>query len=165
MPRVWRTGINTVSSDGEIWKPHVTVAAICEEDGRFLLVREEVDGKVVLNQPAGHLDPGESLQQAVVRETLEETAYHFQPQHVTGIYRFVANESTAQTYLRFAFSGTTGERQDLPLDEGIIAAEWLTLEQLEQNRQYLRTPMVMQCILDYLHKPAYRLQLFSPDFL
>lgn len=165
MHRGWRSGISTVSNDDEVWKPHVTVAAICERDGRFLLVREEVDGRVVLNQPAGHLDPGESLQQAVIRETLEETAYDFKPQRLTGIYRYAPDTSSSQCFLRFAFSGITGQRLDRALDKGIIDVEWMKLEEIEQNQHLLRTPMVMQCILDYLQKPAYPLQVFSPDFL
>lgn len=165
MHRAWHSGTSTVSSDDDIWKPHVTVAAICERDGRFLLVREEVDGQVVLNQPAGHLDPGESLEQAVIRETLEETAYDFKPQRLTGIYRYVPDASSLQSFLRFAFSGTIGQCHEWPLDEGIIAAEWMSLEEIEKNKHLLRTPMVMQCILDYLQKPAYPLQVFSPDFL
>lgn len=165
MRRDWHSGISIVSSDDDIWKPHVTVAAICERDGRFLLVREEVDGQIVLNQPAGHLDPDESLEQAVIRETLEETAYDFTPQQLTGIYRYAPDATSPQCFLRFAFSGLTGQRRDLTLDKGIIAAEWMSLEEIEQNQHLLRTPMVMQCILDYLQKPAYPLQIFSPEFL
>ena len=165
MHRAWHSGTSIVSSDNDVWKPHVTVAAICERDGRFLLVREQVDGQVVLNQPAGHLDPRESLQHAVIRETLEETAYDFEPQRLTGIYRYIPDTSSSQCSLRIAFSGIIGQRHERALDEGIIAAEWMTLEEIEQNQHLLRTPMVMQCILDYLQKPSYPLQVFSPDFL
>ena len=143
-PKGWHSGISIVSNeDGGIWKPHVTVAAICEHNERFLLVREEVNGQIVLNQPAGHLDPGESLQQAVIRETREETAYDFTPQNLTGIYRFVADQSSSHSFLRFAFSGTVGQRHDHPLDEVILSAEWWQLDEIRQNLHLLRPPMVL----------------------
>lgn len=147
-----------------MWKPHVTVAAICERDKRFLLVRERVQGRIVLNQPAGHLDPGETLEQAVVRETLEETSYDFTPSNLVGVYRYVLDQPENETYIRFAFSGNLGEQHNLPLDDGIIAAEWLSLDEIHQNHEILRGPMVLQCILDYLQKPSYPLQVFSPSF-
>lgn len=150
--------------DSGVWKPHVTVAAICEKDNRFLLVRERVKGKIVLNQPAGHLDPGESLEQAVVRETLEETAYDFTPLNLVGVYRYVLEQPENDTFIRFAFSGSLGECHNLPLDEGIISAEWLSLDDIHQNREILRGPMVLQCILDYQQKPSYPLQVFSSSF-
>lgn len=151
-------------ADQDIWKPHVTVAAICERDGRFLLVREKINGIEVLNQPAGHLDPGETLEQAVIRETLEETSYRFVPRELSGIYRFLPEQNSNETHLRFAFSGDTGDCLNQPLDKGIIAAEWMTLEQIQASRAQHRSPMVLQCILDYLHEPSYPLQVFSAAF-
>ena len=151
--------------DSETWKPHVTVAAICERDNRFLLVRERVHGQEVLNQPAGHLDPGESLEQAVIRETLEETAYDFSPQQLSGVYRYIPEQGVDQTIIRFTFAGSVGRQHAQPLDDGIVAAEWLTLDQLRQSQHLHRSPLVLQCVLDYLEKPSYPLQVFSRSFL
>jgi 8-oxo-dGTP pyrophosphatase MutT (NUDIX family) len=88
-----------------MWKPHTTVAAICEKEGLFLLVEEEVDNQIVYNQPAGHLEPGESLVEAVIRETLEETRYCFTPTALQGIYRYPLPGDSGQTYIRFLFRG------------------------------------------------------------
>ena len=150
--------------DASAWKPHVTVAAICEQDGRFLLVREIVGGKEVLNQPAGHLDPGESLEQAVIRETLEETAYDFTPERLCGVYRSIPSQGVDQTIIRFCFSGRAGKQHDRALDTGIIRAEWLTLEELKQTRDQHRSEMVLQTVLDYLQKPSYPLDVFVSPF-
>lgn len=163
MPRAWSTGTSIVMAD-DVWKPHVTVAAICERDGRFLLVREKIQGIEVLNQPAGHLDPGETLEQAVIRETLEETSYPFVPRQLSGIYRFLPNQNSDETHLRFAFSGDTGRCLNQPLDKDIVCAEWMTLEQIKACQAHHRSPMVLQCILDYLHEPSYPLQVFSTAF-
>jgi 8-oxo-dGTP pyrophosphatase MutT (NUDIX family) len=154
-----------VTTEDTIWKPHATVAAICEKDQRFLIVREMVHGKEMLNQPAGHLEPGETLQQAVIRETLEETAYDFTPSRFIGIYRYVPDSQKDNSYLRFAFTGKAGKQHQQPLDEGIISAHWMTLDELHQTRAIHRAPMVLQCVLDYLHKPSYPLQVFSSEFL
>jgi 8-oxo-dGTP pyrophosphatase MutT (NUDIX family) len=165
MPRAWQSGTGgALNNSEEIWKPHATVAAIAEQDGRFLLVRECIDGQEVLNQPAGHVDADETIEQAVVRETLEETGYQFAPERLCGIYRFLPDPTSERTYLRFSFSGTVGERVSTKLDKEIICAEWMTLEQLQACREIHRTPMVEQCILDYLHKPSYPLQVFSDEF-
>src|SRR3990172_5481193 len=117
-----------------IWKPNVVVAAIVERDGRFLLVEEEADGETVLNQPAGHLDEGESLIEAVVRETLEETAWHFQPQALLGVYRW-QHPTKQTTYLRFAFIGQTLHHQpERKLDDGIVRALWMTPAEIHATR-------------------------------
>ncbi len=128
--------------------PHVTVAAIAEDAGRFLMVRERIDGHVRYNQPAGHLEQGESLHEAVVRETLEETAWHFRPQALIGLYRWVAPDGT--TFLRATFSGQA-ERHDPArgLDTGIEAAEWLRPDQIHALGDALRSPLVLRCIEDY----------------
>lgn len=102
---------------GEVWRPHVTVAAVIEREGRFLFVEEETEFGVRLNQPAGHLEPGESLVEAVARETLEETRLRFVPNAVVGVYQWTRPDG-ALTYLRFAFSGkVTGEESERALDE------------------------------------------------
>jgi 8-oxo-dGTP pyrophosphatase MutT (NUDIX family) len=144
------------------WKPHVTVAAIIEQQGRFLLVKEIIEGQEVYNQPAGHLEPNETLQQAVTREVLEETAHPFEPLSLVGVYRFVPGAD--KTYLRFEFSGTVFTPLNQPLDREIVSAEWLDLEQIKQLQDQHRSPMVLQCILDYLNKPAYPLDVFSAEF-
>ena len=144
-----------------IWKPHVTVAAVIHSDDKFLLVREKVRDKIVFNQPAGHLDEGESLIDAVVRETLEETRYHFSPTGLTGIYRSIPPESPDITYLRFSFCGNIGECRGGALDHGIIAAEWMTLEEIESIRSQHRSPLVMQCINDYLNTAPCSLDVIS----
>jgi ADP-ribose pyrophosphatase YjhB (NUDIX family) len=153
-----------VSNNSDTWKPHVTVAAIAEKAGRFLLVKEKVDGREVFNQPAGHVEPNESVEQAVIRETLEETSYAFKPLRLCGIYRFTPDPHNNRTYLRFAFSGEIGEHLKQPLDTDILSAEWMTLDEIRQTRHAHRSPMVMQCVLDYLEKPSYPLQVFSSSF-
>ncbi|MBS0307932.1 MAG: NUDIX hydrolase [Proteobacteria bacterium] len=135
------------------WKPSVTVAAIIERDGRFLLVEEKTSDGVCFNQPAGHLDPGESLEQAVARETLEEAAHDFTPTALVGVYmsRYLSSRTQKEvTYLRFAFAGTLGALHDRPLDHGILRTVWMTYEELLDTRQRHRSPLVMQCIDDYL---------------
>lgn len=133
-----------------VWKPHVTVAALAQDDsGRFLLVEEHADGRTVLNQPAGHLEPGESLIEAVTRETLEETGCHFQPEALVGIYRW-ENAARGKTYLRATFAGTvSGAEPDRPLDEGILRALWLSRAEIDAARQRLRSPLVWRGIEDH----------------
>lgn len=131
------------------WPLHVTVAAVVELEGRFLLVQESVGRQSVINQPAGHLEEYESLVDAVVRETLEETAWHFQPQAIVGIYRWI--NPKGNTYLRFCFSGVvTHEEPNRELDHGIQHVLWLNHNELQQRRHELRSPLVLQCINDYL---------------
>ena len=147
-----------------IWKPHVTVAAHCERDGRYLLVRESIDGREVYNQPAGHLDPGESLTEAVIRETREETRYEFAPTALVGVYRYTLPQRRDTTFLRFLFRGEIWGPLAGELDEGIIAAEWLTHAELVACRPQHRTPMVLRCIEDARAGRAFPLDLFSPEF-
>ena len=147
-----------------VWKPHATVAAICERDGSYLLVRETVDGNEVYNQPAGHLEPGETLLEAVIRETLEETRYAFQPLALQGIYRFRPATDSAMTFLRFLFRGEVGERLAGELDPDIIAAEWLSYDQVVACRDRHRSPMVLQCIDDYRRSPGFSLDVISEEF-
>jgi 8-oxo-dGTP pyrophosphatase MutT (NUDIX family) len=135
-----------------LWKPSVTVAAIIEHEGRFLLVEEETSDGIRFNQPAGHLDPAESLIDAVSREALEETAYEFTADALVGVYmsRYVSNRTGDDvTYLRFAFSGQVGAQHDRLLDVGILRAVWMTYEELVACRETHRSPLVLQCVDDY----------------
>jgi 8-oxo-dGTP pyrophosphatase MutT (NUDIX family) len=147
-----------------IWKPHVTVAAMVERDDKFLLVKEMVKGEILYNQPAGHLEPGESLLEAVVRETMEETQYEFTATALQGIYRFVPDASSVSSYIRLLFRGTVGTNHKGRLDEGIISVEWMSYEEIEACRQQHRSPMVLQCIEDYLNKPPFPLGVISQQF-
>ncbi len=132
------------------WKPNVTVAALIERDGKFLLVEEETSEGIRLNQPAGHLDEGESLIAACAREALEETAWHFQPTALTGIYQWPRPQGDV-TYLRFAFAGTLGQHDaSRPLDTGILRAIWMTPEEIAASRERHRSPLILQCVNDYL---------------
>jgi 8-oxo-dGTP pyrophosphatase MutT (NUDIX family) len=132
-----------------VWKPDVTVAAVIERDGHFLLVEERIRGKLVFNQPAGHLEDGESLQQAVIRETLEETAWHFAPEALVGIYLW--RSPRAHTTLRFAFTGSvSGFDAARKLDPPVLAAHWLTKQEVAARGAHLRTVLVTRCIEDFL---------------
>jgi 8-oxo-dGTP pyrophosphatase MutT (NUDIX family) len=136
-----------------IWKPSVTVAAIIERDGLFLLVEEETSEGLRLNQPAGHLDPYESLEQAVIRETLEETAHEFRPTALVGMYmsRYQsARTGEDVTYLRFTFCGEVGARHERALDHGIVRTLWLSRDEIAACRERHRSPLILQCIDEYL---------------
>ena len=149
------------------WKPSVTVAAIIEDGGRFLLVEEHTAEGLRLNNPAGHLDRGESPLEGVVRETLEETARHFLPQALLGIYlsrfqRPAAGEDV--TYLRIAYSGSVGE--ELPgrtYDEPIVRTLWLTADEIRASAARLRSPLVLRCIEDHLAGRRYPLEALTTD--
>ncbi len=141
------------------WKPHVTVAAIIEQDGRFLMVEENVEGNIVFNQPAGHVEQGETLLEAVVRETLEESGRHFVPQALVGVYSWT-NPVTDITYLRFAFTGSVSERDPArQLDTGILDALWLSRDELQAQPGKLRSPLLLRCIDDYLAGRRFHLDL------
>ncbi len=136
-----------------IWKPSVTVAAVIERDGLFLLVEEETSEGLRLNQPAGHLDPFESLEQAVIRETLEETAHDFTPTALVGMYmsRYQsARTGEDVTYLRFTFCGEVGQRHERALDHGIVRTLWLTRDEIAACRERHRSPLILQCVDEYL---------------
>jgi 8-oxo-dGTP pyrophosphatase MutT (NUDIX family) len=142
-----------------IWKPNVTVAAIVERDGRFLLVEEHTDRGQLFNQPAGHLDPGESLVRAVARETLEETACTFEPTGLLGVYQYHSGADDV-TYIRFAFTGRISAPEvGRPLDTGIIRAVWLTPQEIRREAARHRSPLVMRCIEDYLAGQRYPLDV------
>ncbi|AXE91331.1 NUDIX hydrolase [Paraburkholderia sp. DD10] len=137
----------------ETWLPHVTVAAIVERDGRFLMVEENTADGLRLNQPAGHLEAGETLLQAVIRETLEETAHPFEPEALVGMYmtHFERPGSEGVTYLRFTYCGTGGEpNAECALDPDIARTLWMSADELRACAERHRTPLVMQCLDDYL---------------
>jgi len=148
----------------QIWFPHVTVAAVIEHAGKFLFVEEHADETLVINQPAGHWEAHESLIEAAVRETLEETAYHFQPSALIGIYRW-SHPHKDITYLRFAFTGAIlSHDQERPLDSGILRALWITPEALQAQSASHRSPLVLRCLQDYRAGKRYPLELLN-DFL
>ncbi len=139
-----------------IWKPHLTVAAICENNNRFLLVEEHIEGNTVLNQPAGHVEEGEDLISAVIRETREETAWCFHPEALLGFYLWRA--PAGGTYLRVAFVGHCDDhRPQQALDEGILRARWLSRSELLNDPATPRSPLVLRCIDDYLAGRRYPL--------
>ena len=155
------------------WKPSVTVAAVIARDfggvQKFLLVEEETRDGLRLNNPAGHLDPGESPLQACIRETLEETAFHFTPTAIVGVYlsRFERQQPEGLldiTYLRFAFCGELGEHvEGQALDEGIVRTLWLTVDELRANVDAHRSPLLLRCVEDYLAGRRYALDLVTTD--
>ena len=149
------------------WKPNVTVAAVIEQDGRFLLVEEHTSDGLMLNSPAGHLDPGETPVEGCARETLEETAHHFTPTALIGIYLARSPRKTHGehvTYLRFAFAGTLGAFEpDRPLDEGIVRTVWMTADEIRASVARHRSPLLVECVEDYLAGQRYPLDLIHSD--
>jgi len=141
------------------WMPHATVAAIVENDGKFLLVEEMTERGNRFNQPAGHLEDNETLIEAVIRETLEETAYTFEPTSLLGVYHW-KHEHNDTTYLRFAYIGSVSNHQpNLALDDGIIRAVWMTIDEIRSKAKLMRSPQVLTCIEDYLNGRHYPLEL------
>jgi 8-oxo-dGTP pyrophosphatase MutT (NUDIX family) len=155
------------------WKPNVTVAAVIARDDRFLLVEEHTDEGLRLNTPAGHLEPGESPAEGCAREALEETAHHFEPTALVGIYmaRFqreaadtAKTADTDVTYLRFAFAGTLGAFEPgRALDEGIVRTLWMTLEEIRASVTRHRSPLLLQCIEDFVAGQRHPLALIHTD--
>ncbi|MDO9322918.1 MAG: NUDIX hydrolase [Pseudomonas sp.] len=142
--------------------PHVTVATIIEDQGRFLLVEEMADGRAVFNQPAGHLEADESLIQAAIRETLEETGWDVEITALTGIYLYTA-PSNGVTYQRVCFTGKALRHHPaLALDEGIIGPRWLSRDELVAQPERWRSELVLQCIDDYLSGERFSLALIRP---
>jgi len=149
------------------WRPSVTVAAIMERDGRFLLIEEETSEGLRINNPAGHLDPGETPAEGCAREALEETTWQFRPTALLGVYisRFQRSTSGADiTYLRFAFTGEVG--QPVPgrsLDHGIVRTMWMTPEEIRATADRHRSPLVLRCLEDYLAGVRYPLAAVFSD--
>jgi phosphatase NudJ len=147
------------------WKPSVTVAAVIEKNGRFLLVEEHTPEGLRLNNPAGHLEPDESPAQGCAREVLEETSHHFTASALVGVYlsRFQRGDEDI-TYLRFTYCGTLGAFEaDRPLDTGIVRTLWLTADEVRQSAARHRSPMVLRCMEDYLAGQRYPLELVYTD--
>ena len=141
--------------EGRFWQPDVTVATVVVDDGRLLMVEESVSGRLVLNQPAGHLEPDETLSAAALRETLEETGWEVRLTAFVGAYQWTAppreGESNGRHYLRFAFAAEPLRHfPDRPLDEGIARALWLTPAELKAEAQRHRSPLVWRAASDFL---------------
>ena len=149
------------------WKPSVTVAAIIEREGRYLLVEEHTPEGLRLNNPAGHLDPGESPEQGVAREALEETAFVFQPTALVGVYLSRFQRASTQedvTYLRFAYCGALGDFDSArPLDTGIVRTLWMTPDEVRASAERHRSPLVLRCIEDHLAGQRFPLALVQTD--
>ena len=149
------------------WNPRVTVAAVIERGGRFLLVEEETALGLKLNTPAGHLEPGETPAQGCAREVLEEAAYDFTPTAFLGLYLARSRKNSTgedQTYLRMAFCGQLGAHHaGRPLDHGIVRTLWLTADEVRASRDRHRSPLVLQCIEDYLAGVRYPLEAVHTD--
>jgi 8-oxo-dGTP pyrophosphatase MutT (NUDIX family) len=145
------------------WKPSTTVAAVVERNGRFLFVEEPISGRRVLNQPAGHLEPDESLVAACRREVLEETAHRFEPTALIGIYRW-HHAPQDVTFLRFCFRGRIDGVENRPLDRQILALHWLSREELLARRAEHRSPLVQRCVDDYIAGREFPLEVFSNEY-
>lgn len=148
------------------WKPNVTVAAVIEQEGRFLLVEEHTPEGLRLNNPAGHLDCGETPAQGCRRETLEETTHAFEPRALVGIYlsRQQKSDGSDTTYMRFAFCGELGAADtSRALDHGIVRTVWMTPAEIRASVARHRSPMVLKCIEDYLAGQRYPLELLVTD--
>ena len=147
-----------------VWKPSVTVAAVAQRGDRFLVIEERITGRLVLNQPAGHLDPGESLIAACRREVLEETAHRFEPTALVGVYRWHYAKKDV-TFLRFCFTGEIlGEERGRELDKAIVRVHWLTAEELAARSAEHRSPLVQRCVDDYRAGRRFPLEVFSAEF-
>jgi ADP-ribose pyrophosphatase YjhB (NUDIX family) len=144
-----------------VWKPHVTVAAVIERNGRFLLVEEETDRGIRFNQPAGHLEEGETLAEAVRREVYEETGWRFEPESVVAVQLWRRNPE-APSFLRICFSGRCiGHDPDRKLDDGILATHWLSRDEIAAAHSRLRSPLVLISVDEYLREARYPLSLLK----
>ena len=143
------------------FKPNTTVAAIIEQNGKFLLVEEKTDRGNRFNQPAGHLEDNETLIQAVIRETMEEAAYEFTPEFLLGVYQWKHTHNHI-TYLRFAFIGKAGRHFPMQeLDEGIVQAVWMDIDEMRDKAGLMRSPQVLTCVEDYLAGKRFPLQVIT----
>jgi 8-oxo-dGTP pyrophosphatase MutT (NUDIX family) len=158
-------------SGSERWKPSVTVAAIIEKNGQFLLIEEHTPEGLRLNNPAGHLDPGESPIEACAREALEECAHDFKPTHLIGMYlsrfqRIHPSDSRLEdvTYLRFAFAGELGDfHPHQALDKGIVRSLWLSPDEIRSSAHLHRSPLLLQCMEDHLKGQRFGLDMIFTD--
>ena len=147
--------------EGRFWQPDVTVATVVVRDGRLLCVEERANGRLVINQPAGHLEPDESLLEAAVRETREETGWNVRITHVVGAYQWKAAE-TGRHYMRFAFAADpVDEIPGARLDEGIVRALWLTPQELQAEAARHRSPLVWRTVADFLGGARHPLSLVA----
>ena len=152
------------------WTPHVTVATVVEKDGRFLFVEEHSEGFVhtVFNQPAGHVECGETIVEAAIRETLEETGHHVEVDHLLGIYTYTPPMFPDRTYYRFCFlAHVTSVEENAQLDTGIVGTVWMNLDELQESAR-ARSPLVLKAVQDALTGKKYPLSLiyehpFSPS--
>jgi 8-oxo-dGTP pyrophosphatase MutT (NUDIX family) len=148
-----------------VWMPHSTVAVVCENDGRFLMVEEISHQERVFNQPAGHIEPNETILAAALRETLEETGWEVEITHLIGLYTYTA-PINGVTYHRVCFGAKPIKKVTRDLDTDIIAAHWLTPEELEHENYPLRSPLVTQCINDFRDGKNYPLSfIVEQDYL
>lgn len=152
------------------WKPSVTVAAIIEREGRYLLIEEETPEGLRLNNPAGHLDPGESPEDGCAREALEETTHLFRPTHLVGVYlsrlqrQRPGQELEDITYLRFAFCGELGDVvPGRTLDTGIVRTVWMTPDEVRASAARHRSPLILRCMEDHLRGQRFDLSLVYTD--
>lgn len=142
------------------WHPHSTVATVVEQDGRFLIVEEMIEGRILYNQPAGHLEANETLEQGALRETLEETAWDVRLTGLLGIYHYTTADGTC--YIRTCYTARTVlHHPERPLDTGVLRALWLSREELEARKDQLRSQIVLRVIDDYLAGKAYPLDLIT----
>lgn len=143
------------------FKPNTTVAAIIEQNGKFLLVEEETDRGNRYNQPAGHLEDDETLIQAVIRETMEESAYEFSPEYLLGVYHW-KHPHNDTTYLRFAFVGKVGLHYPMQeLDNGIVQAVWMSIDEIRDKAGLMRSEQVIACIEDYIAGKGYPIEVIT----
>ncbi|QPK65115.1 NUDIX hydrolase [Methylomonas sp. LL1] len=144
-----------------VWKPHVTVAAVIEKDGHFLLVEETTDNGLAFNQPAGHLEPGEDLISAVKREVEEETAWQFEPEAIVAIQLW-RRTPDHPSFVRFCFTGNVhNHNPNRKLDADIVATHWLSRDQITTQQSHLRSPLVLICVDEYLKGRRYPLSILQ----